>query len=689
MSANKTASESCKRVITIPQYTGTCWFNAILMATLFSENMRNLLLNKLEQRKQSGKKNVDELQDVIDDIITRRYRSTYVMRDYAYMFFQVVTPEEILRKLHKADKEKFEFNVDVESDRGYFNFNYIYKFLEYLGIKEKDILGLDVKNGKLQSAYTRYGRVSSSDNGKDEFISSKADRLRKGTYDVLVVHENVLYKTKPYDHRETLELYGTTYVLDSVLMTNFNHSSCRKGHDIAGVTCKGERYMYNGWVRNTIDPGMKQRTKSRLPCELVKYDWLNTQGAFCINTKMCKFDAIQETETNLKEKLCFNIHKGVRTYIYVNMERSKRILESPPNSLVMSVGKELKDLDDTKDSKEKKGKKEKQNNPPKRITCAKMAYSLRNESNSCYMDSFFVALFNNKKKTPEIIDSILKAPIHRFNKSAAIKEVIHTIKQEFKRVVDRLIVSDENVDKTTCSNLRNLLKQYQTMYNNEGGHMEIKNWTHHQLEPFDIVALLNNMLNLPNNLRVRNEKYGTMSRAAKPPSASWKLIDSDETQTSPFDILALEDLESVEERGTVKFSKLYPKLVRDMSYLQNGYVKTKKETTYVDAPFLYVHLPRIYRQYANERVRLVKHNKSIVPSKDMKLGGGKKMSLQSMIVHHGGAEGGHYTCVYRCSDKFYEYDDMRHQVTLIGDFAKMKAYKSGYILKNVTCLVYM
>jgi len=651
------------------------------MATLFSENMRNLLLNKYEHRKQSGKKNTDELHDIFDEIITRRYRSTYVMRDYAYMFFQVVTPEDILRKLHKFDNEKFNFDIDgPNGHKGYHNCAYIYKFLEYLGIKADDILGFDVKNGELIPSYTRYMRIRISDEGKAGLWSNKSDQTsKKKPFDVLVVHENIMYATKPFDHKEILDFRGSTYALDSMLLTNYNHLVCKKGHDIAGVTCKGERYLYNGWVRSTIDPSIKKHTKSSLPCELVKYDWLHSTGAFCIKTKECKFDAIQETENNLKENLCFDIHKGVRTYIYVNVNRSQRV-ESPPNSLIMSVGKELKDRTTTQKKKVVK---------PKRITCAKMAYSLQNESNSCYMDAFFVALFNDRKKAQTLLDIILKSPIHRFNKSERIKQVISNIREEFKRVVDGLIVSDSNVSKTTCSNLRSLLKQYQNMYNEEGGRLEVKNWTHHQLEPFDIIVLLNTMFNIPENVVVKSEKFGTMSRAVKPPAASWKLIDSDKSQTNPFHTLSLEDLESVEESNSVKFSKLFPTLTQHLSFLDNGYVKTKKEITYVDGPFFYFHLPRIYRNVVNNREHLVKHNKEIVPSKDVKLANGKKLTLQSLIVHHGGANGGHYTCVYRCSDKFYEFDDMRHQVTLIGDFAKMKAYRSGYILKNVTCFVYM
>ncbi len=38
----------CNKVVTIPQYNETCWFNTILMSLLYSQNSRKLLLNKIQ-----------------------------------------------------------------------------------------------------------------------------------------------------------------------------------------------------------------------------------------------------------------------------------------------------------------------------------------------------------------------------------------------------------------------------------------------------------------------------------------------------------------------------------------------------------------------------------------------------------------------------------------------------------------
>ncbi len=36
----------CRNVVTIPQYESTCWFNAILMCLLYSQQSRKLLLTE-------------------------------------------------------------------------------------------------------------------------------------------------------------------------------------------------------------------------------------------------------------------------------------------------------------------------------------------------------------------------------------------------------------------------------------------------------------------------------------------------------------------------------------------------------------------------------------------------------------------------------------------------------------------
>jgi hypothetical protein len=61
-------ADICKRVVTIPQAdnTNVCWFNALIMALLYSQKSRNLLLNdnKLETKR-------DKISIILNQILKR------------------------------------------------------------------------------------------------------------------------------------------------------------------------------------------------------------------------------------------------------------------------------------------------------------------------------------------------------------------------------------------------------------------------------------------------------------------------------------------------------------------------------------------------------------------------------------------------------------------------------------------
>lgn len=348
----KSNKAECKKVITIPQYTGTCWFNAILMSALFSQHMRGLLLNRMEE---VGNGKGGELQAVLWDILKRRYKTTYEMKDYAYMYFKLLTPEAILKKLHDYDSKRFNFNPLERS--GYFNYLYYPKLLEFLGAK--DILMLDNHKGTLYWSVVNGGltlntvRKEGDRDGEDIRYRKVVDPKKilgeaKEEYDVVLIYhfaDKVKHSGRVFGRgfvpADTFEHEGRTYLLDSLLLTNFNTEMCKQGHDISGITCDGDRYMYNGWIRSTVDPAMgrTEGNARELPCELMKYDWLDETGDFCLSRKMCKLH--RPRESDMKDHLCFNTHKGERVYVYVNEARCghKRAsaAPSPPGSALAKV----------------------------------------------------------------------------------------------------------------------------------------------------------------------------------------------------------------------------------------------------------------------------------------------------------------------------------------------------------------
>lgn len=332
--AEPAALGECDRVITIPQMTGICWFTAIMMSIFFSENSRRLLLNKMDQSK-STEMSV-ELKAILWDIMQRRYKSAYEMKDYAYMFFKAITPENILKKLHEENPKEFEF--DPEKKEGYFNYMYLPRLYKYMGAKEALLLDYSKKTKNLYHSVVGAGvdLVPSGTKKKSKYRRiAHPDQVKPDTrkeFDIVIIYDTDLSKSTKNVYRknhvmeETFEHMGKTYILDSMMLTNFNTTECKKGHDICGITCEGKRFMYNGWVRHTVDSSMIGKSSVRtLPCEIMEYDWLKNDEDFCINPSMCKLDAITDDKTKiLKKDLCFNVQKGERVYVYVSKELCTR-----------------------------------------------------------------------------------------------------------------------------------------------------------------------------------------------------------------------------------------------------------------------------------------------------------------------------------------------------------------------------
>lgn len=342
---------SCKKLAVFPQLSGTCWFNAVLTSLFFSEHMKSLLKQKESSWGMSLK-----LKKIFRDILKRRAKP-YEIKSHAYLFFKVITPEYILEKLN--DENPTIFNHDPRKRDGYFNTLYLPRLLEFLGVH--DTMHLDVvlkKDGTYNiyysNIYNNYTIRTVSRNHDHEYLINHKDTPQlppqKEHYDVVTLRfteerhsKQNLYKK----HMKQSELFGDefafagqTFVHDSVLLTNFNINTCKKAHDIAGITCDGERYMYNGWMRYTKDKAMKKGGGAEAyPCEIIEHDWLRADNDFCLNVGLCKLD--KASIKDISRQVCFNPMKGPRTYVLVNKAFTQRNTSEPlvKTTRVCPVGK--------------------------------------------------------------------------------------------------------------------------------------------------------------------------------------------------------------------------------------------------------------------------------------------------------------------------------------------------------------
>ena len=150
-------SNNCDSVISLKQYGPTCWFNSILMAILYSDESRKLLLKKSKK----WSKNIEVL-NTIKYILQNKYlRTDNIHKDY--VFFDKIRPEYILKQLYNYNKKKFVIDPDINKS-GFKSCFYIRKIYKLLGVKVL-YLDLDLKTKNIYYSLNNNIKIESiSDN---------------------------------------------------------------------------------------------------------------------------------------------------------------------------------------------------------------------------------------------------------------------------------------------------------------------------------------------------------------------------------------------------------------------------------------------------------------------------------------------------------------------------------------------
>ncbi len=324
----------CSDISVIPQFIGTCWFNAILMSCFYSQEMRKLMI----KQSKTWAKN-DNLFKFLKTILKNSYD---VKEKKNLILFHKIKPEKLLLQiLNKYDKNLLKYLIK-ENYRWFHS--YISLFLKYLGVNVLDITYINnnkillnflkiINDYNITNDITEITKIDY--NLEFEEIKNKIinipDVLLLNTYSLhyeqvynyllTINNEFNIYNIKNYnlnkqhfqellDFKDTIIFQGFTYKLDSVLLANYNIFK----HSIAGITCNNNRYVYNGWNSKIEDVSFLKNGNS-IPCSLMRYDWnLNEDNEFCLNQKECKLDNI----TDVKD-LCFSFNKGKRTLVYVKV----------------------------------------------------------------------------------------------------------------------------------------------------------------------------------------------------------------------------------------------------------------------------------------------------------------------------------------------------------------------------------
>jgi len=365
--------DKCTNLDVIPQFLDTCWFNAILMASLYSQGSRNILLKKI---KDNNWGNEDSFQKVLKSILIQSHNPD---KTKIQKLYKKIKPENILLKMiskyDKYLKKELKKKLKKISNLGWL-FDYIVKYLKYIGMKCLDIYYYkDVFFGNFYN-YTKiifdddYLSYIKNNNFKSEKNNEELIELLKDEGpDYLILFHSSLYENvdifyeywyeyssentdssnfnidkyikdneQDYiNYKDIIHFNGNKYKLDSCLLANYNKND-KEGHAIIGLTCNNKRYVYNGWNQN--------KKAAISPCSLMPYDWnLNKQEGFCLNPKDCKLDSEN------KDKLCYSFNKGDRILIYTKIiEENNEIINfnelSKTNSLshMSSIVKDVYNL---------------------------------------------------------------------------------------------------------------------------------------------------------------------------------------------------------------------------------------------------------------------------------------------------------------------------------------------------------
>jgi hypothetical protein len=297
-----------------------------------------------------------EFYKILRFVLKHKYlRSKNPEKDYK--FFDIMRPENILQMIHKLNPKYATENMWTHASKSNIIISKLYKLLG------ASCLMFELGENKENIYYDRRNHVTlikkktekdlfmyDEKNKTDVYIKNKLNRLKNP--DVLIVNtagtqlDMSFYNYKPqyklpYNDntmqisslQNSIQYNGETYLLDSVIISNYNKPIIGRGHAIAGISCNNERYVYNGWTRFTQDTTMQianianvdNHVKLR-PCELMKFEW-NTMAnsEFCIDLRKCMLPKKMEGEEN--KNLCFSFAKGERTLVYIKKALSEIVVQ--------------------------------------------------------------------------------------------------------------------------------------------------------------------------------------------------------------------------------------------------------------------------------------------------------------------------------------------------------------------------
>jgi hypothetical protein len=280
--------------------------------------------------------------------------------------------------------------------------------------------------------------------------------------------------------------------------------------------------------------------------------------------------------------------------------------------------------------------------------------NLHFENNSCYLDSVIVALFNSNNST--IIDIITKAPIKNYNNDGLNRRA-EIIRSNLLSLHKNIFKDVTNFGANTCTTLRTEFKSYYDIYRSTvfGSRAEDIDWLSSQNDFSEFFNMLNIVFEIPENV-----KYSVNKRIEN------RIF---------FDIN--NDIDLFER--DIKISDYYPRYTKEFT-IETTNQTERQIIEYISAPLLLIQIKR-------QKDGAGKILTPVIPVEIIKLKN-NNLYLNSIIIHFGQDNAGHYICLFECKGVWYEYNDMRGNSEIFGNGTFNEILSNDEYLSNIVGLLY-
>lgn len=327
----------CSSLETIPQFSGTCWFNSILHVMLYSQGLRKAIWKSLKPMYEKNKtdkfykflifmlnnyNDIEKLEKIYSSFKNLKLKPEYLLgiflKKHNMELYKIFMETD---KLDKGHYQTFIMNILYAYDIKYFHFHYSKTENEtYMSINE--------------SFYNSVNRdtnsyLNANKDDTDILIITSEDGLFEKTKAVKIDNQKIFRDVVSYN--KTIDVNGTIYKLDSCLLTNHNIR-----HAVALIKCNDNNYFIDSSAANYRDNykllsnKKKQRFTTNM-CKPVKFDWtdlkhLGDDFTFTVNdSNQCAITYDSSIDGKVEYKSVYNIYNNNPIFIYVKdvEEKSK------------------------------------------------------------------------------------------------------------------------------------------------------------------------------------------------------------------------------------------------------------------------------------------------------------------------------------------------------------------------------